>query len=692
MIPLNKGLTGAAKITVFLIILVFSFFFVYNVIPVFAKGDFKENSGAIWTTRNDCGDIKQDVNHYDIGEHVYINGANFNPGNYFWKIKGQPGGASCDPNIIVAMDIFTVNETGSFCFDAYTVQPDDCGEYKVKFANKGDNYRVKKKVNITCDNHTTEYKCEEDSNCDWCPLCEYSVRPTKVNQWLQASCVPAGTDCGWHCEIGYCDATCSLDTDCECPQDRCIGNDYYDYPDYGECVDCPTSCYCENGTASDQPCEPTIYYDDPRCGECTTDEECADDNQCTMDKCIDNYCVHTPEPLSTPCEADSNKCTLDHCDGSGSCINYDNVSIPQAEQCKSFYCDPLDGLLKENYTDFPLSTPCEADQDVCTADHCDGYGSCVFWKDYYYNLSIPNKVIEEPKIECEEGEWCDYKITVITPITLSCEVGDVKWRYALDGEWKEWNTNSSPVTIFFPEECNHTLEAYCISECGESEKDIEYFKVEGTVFEIPLYKKWNLISVPFVLLNNNPNEVFKDIKDDIISVWTYDKGIWYFWTPEDTPKNLEKIIPGWGYWVLTNNDTLLVIGGGLFSPSITPPDKEITNGWNLIGYYGTEFYGTNWEEKNLDSYDSCGFYHKYGNYAYCKLNSLIDTQKGFPRWSSLVGYDNCGNHTTYWVELNICDNMHAGKGYWIEMDVEDLYVPATVCAWNDEFDCSSLTL
>ncbi|MBN1480656.1 hypothetical protein EH223_21115, partial [candidate division KSB1 bacterium] len=106
---------------------------------LFAQG----NPGAIWTTKNDCGDETQDANHYAIGEDVYINGSNFDPNTeYDWQIEGQPGQASCDPGQVVASATITTDENGDFCFYAYTVQNDDCGEYKVNVGNKGDNYRV----------------------------------------------------------------------------------------------------------------------------------------------------------------------------------------------------------------------------------------------------------------------------------------------------------------------------------------------------------------------------------------------------------------------------------------------------------------------------------------------------------------------------------------------------------------------
>jgi len=100
-------------------------------------------SGAIWTTKIDCGADTQDVNHFAIGDDVHINGDGFTAStSYDWTITGQPGGASCDPDAVVASGTKITDATGKFCIHAYTVQEGDCGEYQVKFDVKGDNYRV----------------------------------------------------------------------------------------------------------------------------------------------------------------------------------------------------------------------------------------------------------------------------------------------------------------------------------------------------------------------------------------------------------------------------------------------------------------------------------------------------------------------------------------------------------------------
>lgn len=98
--------------------------------------------GTIWTTYGDCGSEIQDANHFSIGDKVYLNGANFANTTFFWKIEGQPGGASCDPGKQVANGTRGVGSTGTFCFQAYTVASDDCGEYKADFGGKKDNYNI----------------------------------------------------------------------------------------------------------------------------------------------------------------------------------------------------------------------------------------------------------------------------------------------------------------------------------------------------------------------------------------------------------------------------------------------------------------------------------------------------------------------------------------------------------------------
>lgn len=133
-------------------------------------------SGAVWTTTSSCGEDPQDENHYHVGDHVYVNGSGFifadNP--YSWDINSVP------PGTPVASGTQNVNENGTFCFDAHTVQPDDSGEYKVTFGNKHDNYRVDHwtstiggtKINDL--DHNGSYTTSEPALAGW-QICVYAL-------------------------------------------------------------------------------------------------------------------------------------------------------------------------------------------------------------------------------------------------------------------------------------------------------------------------------------------------------------------------------------------------------------------------------------------------------------------------------------------------------------------------------------
>jgi len=76
-----------------------------------------------------------------------------------------------------------------------------------------------------------------------------------------STCSSEGNSCGDYCGTcaggscegeGECQASQSPSSECPCPADGCVGFDYYDYPDLG---DCDASCNCQG-------CTPVITYND----------------------------------------------------------------------------------------------------------------------------------------------------------------------------------------------------------------------------------------------------------------------------------------------------------------------------------------------------------------------------------------------------------------------------------------------
>jgi len=325
---------------------------------------------------------------------------------------------------------------------------------------------------------------------------------------------------------------------------------------------------------------------------------------------------------------------------------------------------------------------------------------------------VPNKTVGEPKTPwdgkdarfydldqfCLEPGKC-WRTTILTPINLEC-IDDqphpvnhetVCFKVELDAEdatetyCDEEHYNGSynasgdgfcclekelDEPFHFGEVSEHNLAYYCVDALGNKGPiDDEKFKVEETKFEIELNRKWNFISVPVRLLDDSMDEVFKDVADTVETVWTYDgeKDEWYVYSPDGNSANdnLDTMLPGWGYWILSSDDDLLVIGGSLMSPAVLPPSKAIAEGWNLIGYYGAE---------GLE-----GYYGPVGNgvEAYCALNTIGVSMwdKGF---TSLWTYWEPDN-PDMWKPYGKYDNMDPGAGYWILAQQDGLYAPSTTC-------------
>ena len=317
-----------------------------------------------------------------------------------------------------------------------------------------------------------------------------------------------------------------------------------------------------------------------------------------------------------------------------------------------------------------------------------------YWDEYgdvFYNVSGKCWNGENDSIDC-------WKLTTMTPVYLNCvdqgphPVGDDKvcfnvgWdgddlteeycssRY-YNGEYNETTgyccIPNERRTFYFKETTYHKLSYYCVDKLGnQGPEDTEMFKVEESAFEIAINKKWNLISVPFRLLDNSLDKVFKDLNDSIKSVWTYNGTDWFVYTPDgdSSNDNMDTMLPGWGYWILATNETSLIVGGSLMQPALTPPEKKIVHGWNLIGYWGTEgmdgYYGPDGNGKSVG----------------CELNSL-DASYFDKSTAAVWGYWELYNPNT-WYGLTWSDEMDPGAGYWMFYPGEEAtYAPSTTCEW-----------
>jgi len=300
---------------------------------------------AIWTTTGSCGNDQQDVNHFSPGEAVYINGNGFSIGTYSWSIKGLPGGASCDSNINVASGTKPVNASGAFCFNAYNVSSGDCGEYQVKFSNKGDNYRVVGNI------------CQNDSQCGQ-PSSNLVCQGNDIyNQTSTPGCVGGSCNvtnsssfvesCGDPSEFSFCfhDFKVTVTTTPTCGGGECNNE-----------TEITAVEFCEEGCSLGQ-----CIDEEPVCGNGIVEqgEQCDDGNQNNLDDCR-NTCVFPicgdgilDEQLNEECET--------------------NVS------CQDTDCDYLDGCYDNKLRDCSdVSNTCDLNDTCgCTNNSCLSVDQCV---------------------------------------------------------------------------------------------------------------------------------------------------------------------------------------------------------------------------------------------------------------------------------------------------------------------------
>ena len=142
--------------------------------------------------------------------------------------------------------------------------------------------------------------------------------------------------------------------------------------------------------------------------ECIVDEDCENDNECTIDICDTDFCTNIPVANGTVCD-DGLYCTVNDqcldgecisisrdCDDSLFCTGIENCN-EETDQCESngnpcpeIECDTCQEDIDSCFD--PLGAACTDDGNVCTDDECNGTGSCV-----HPNNSAP----------CDDGFFCN---------------------------------------------------------------------------------------------------------------------------------------------------------------------------------------------------------------------------------------------------------------------------------------------
>jgi len=118
------------------------------------------------------------------------------------------------------------------------------------------------------------------------------------------------------------------------------------------------------------------------------------------------------------------------------------------------------------------------------------------------------------------------------------------------------------------------------------------YTIEVFDYMIGLETGWNLLSIPLVPEDDDTSieSVLSGVSGNVKIVWSYQQGEWSYYSGENGG-NLDRIIPGFGYYIKMNGeDTLYQNGEKMYGNDEfvvpRPPVVTLTPSWNLIGHYG----------------------------------------------------------------------------------------------------------
>ncbi|MEM7827011.1 MAG: hypothetical protein QXQ40_02180, partial [Candidatus Aenigmatarchaeota archaeon] len=155
--------------------------------------------------------------------------------------------------------------------------------------------------------------------CEWCPECS----GRQVNQWHEGRCINKGSGCGYHCELGYCNAECEVNCNCS---NYCSGEiRYFNGACTQDCVCIYSSENCNDYDGWYNTSEKR-WVDIDQCKEKEQRKEEYRDYSCSPSGCIFNITetrwIDTSntrnKPDGTACD-DGLYCTVNDACTSGTC-------------------------------------------------------------------------------------------------------------------------------------------------------------------------------------------------------------------------------------------------------------------------------------------------------------------------------------------------------------------------------------
>ncbi len=240
-----------------------------------------------------------------------------------------------------------------------------------------------------------------------------------------------------------------------------------------------------------------------------------------------------------------------------------------------------------------------------------------------------NVVITDAQVTLKKGS--DAPVTTVVDFVSGMKTATINPAVALD--------NNSTYTV--------TLTGVT-DTVGNALPTTAWSFTTSASYSVDLTTGWNLISLPVVPTNTLVSSVLGSALNDVAkvqSIWKYDPatGDWNVYHPDNSGETSDftTMTAGEGYWVDYRADATGTISGtgNLFQAGgNVPPQKALSAGWNLIGYYQIE------------------------NTINTTATKALSTVAG--QWTQLRTY---GNIDKQFHSVIGSTTMKPGEGYWIFM-------------------------
>lgn len=263
-----------------------------------------------------------------------------------------------------------------------------------------------------------------------------------------------------------------------------------------------------------------------------------------------------------------------------------------------------------------------------------------------------------------------------------------------------WNSKDANYLfkVSIPEEQlpgNYSLNITAMDKAGNKAYRLSNVtvKLAYTSFNLELLPGWNIISLPLIPDDKNPDSFFDF--DIIERVWAYDSTSkdWEVYTPGPAPDTLKELKTGTGYIILTNssrfntikvsetNETVSIpvkinYSGKYLQPGQVPPTYSVKKGWNLIGFHSEEtmsageyLAGLTYPERTWTSLLTYNNNEVVG----IDIEKLEEVGNSIGYWSADSGIG--GENSFNICRLNLNDYMQLGKGYWVFVSEDGVITP-----------------